>query len=118
MFSQEIKLQGHIIDSLILPKVLDEILSRGGKVLFGTQRNEMCSGPSWNSGDAMLERSTQRASVFEFMASNVSIEKPKRSLSANSRRIPPRQKSRRKIWWSPARPWFIQAVANISRSSQ
>jgi hypothetical protein len=30
MFSQEIKLHGHIIDSLILPKVLDEILSRGG----------------------------------------------------------------------------------------
>lgn len=30
MFSEEIELRGHIIDSLILPKVLDEILSRGG----------------------------------------------------------------------------------------
>ncbi|MGI9115815.1 MAG: TIGR00300 family protein [Chthoniobacterales bacterium] len=30
MFSETIKLRGHIIDSLILPKVLDEILSRGG----------------------------------------------------------------------------------------
>jgi len=27
---EEIELQGHIIDSLLLPKVLDEILTRGG----------------------------------------------------------------------------------------
>lgn len=30
MFSETIELRGHIIDSLILPKVLDEILTRGG----------------------------------------------------------------------------------------
>jgi lysine-ketoglutarate reductase/saccharopine dehydrogenase-like protein (TIGR00300 family) len=30
MFSKEIELRGHIIDSLILPKVLDEILAHGG----------------------------------------------------------------------------------------
>lgn len=30
MFSQQIELRGHIIDSLILPRVLDEILSHGG----------------------------------------------------------------------------------------
>ena len=29
-FIEEIELQGHIIDSLLLPKVLDEILTRGG----------------------------------------------------------------------------------------
>jgi lysine-ketoglutarate reductase/saccharopine dehydrogenase-like protein (TIGR00300 family) len=29
-FVEEIELQGHIIDSLLLPKVLDEILTRGG----------------------------------------------------------------------------------------
>jgi lysine-ketoglutarate reductase/saccharopine dehydrogenase-like protein (TIGR00300 family) len=29
-FLEEVELQGHIIDSLILPKVLDEILTRGG----------------------------------------------------------------------------------------
>ena len=29
-FVEEVELQGHIIDSLILPKVLDEILTRGG----------------------------------------------------------------------------------------
>ena len=27
---EEVQLQGHIIDSLLLPKVLDEILTRGG----------------------------------------------------------------------------------------
>ena len=29
MFSQQIELRGHIIDSLILPKILDEILTNG-----------------------------------------------------------------------------------------
>ena len=29
-FVEEVELQGHIIDSLLLPKVLDEILTRGG----------------------------------------------------------------------------------------
>src|SRR5712672_2933234 len=29
-FVEEVELQGHVIDSLILPKVLDEILTRGG----------------------------------------------------------------------------------------
>ena len=30
MFTQDIELRGHIIDSLTLPKVLDEILQRAG----------------------------------------------------------------------------------------
>src|SRR3984893_15178538 len=29
-FLEEVEIQGHIIDSLLLPKVLDEILTRGG----------------------------------------------------------------------------------------
>ena len=29
-FVEEVELQGHILDSLLLPKVLDEILTRGG----------------------------------------------------------------------------------------
>ena len=29
-FVEEVELRGHIIDSLLLPKVLDEILTRGG----------------------------------------------------------------------------------------
>src|SRR5436309_7875538 len=31
---EEIELQGHIIDSLILPKVLDEILTHGGSYVI------------------------------------------------------------------------------------
>src|SRR2546421_10462829 len=43
MFSETIELRGHIIDSLILPKVLDEILKGGGnfkiaQVKIGQQR--------------------------------------------------------------------------------
>src|SRR5688572_30303647 len=33
-FVEEIELQGHIIDSLLLPKVLDEILTRGGSYVL------------------------------------------------------------------------------------
>jgi lysine-ketoglutarate reductase/saccharopine dehydrogenase-like protein (TIGR00300 family) len=45
MFSEQIELRGHIIDSLILPKVLDEILSHGGnfkilEIKIGRQRTD------------------------------------------------------------------------------
>jgi lysine-ketoglutarate reductase/saccharopine dehydrogenase-like protein (TIGR00300 family) len=45
MFSEQIELQGHIIDSLILPKVLDEILTNGGSftirdIQIGKQRHD------------------------------------------------------------------------------
>lgn len=45
MFSEQIELRGHIIDSLILPKVLDEILSYGGtftirEMKVGKQRHD------------------------------------------------------------------------------
>lgn len=45
MFSQQIELRGHIIDSLILPKVLDEILTNGGQFTIremkvGERRND------------------------------------------------------------------------------
>ena len=33
-FVEEVELQGHIIDSLLLPKVLDEILTRGGSYVM------------------------------------------------------------------------------------
>src|SRR5438128_9788124 len=33
-FVEDIELQGHIIDSLLLPKVLDEILTRGGSYVI------------------------------------------------------------------------------------
>jgi lysine-ketoglutarate reductase/saccharopine dehydrogenase-like protein (TIGR00300 family) len=45
MFSEQIELRGHIIDSLILPKVLDEILTYGGsftirEMKVGKQRHD------------------------------------------------------------------------------
>jgi lysine-ketoglutarate reductase/saccharopine dehydrogenase-like protein (TIGR00300 family) len=45
MFSEQIELRGHIIDSLILPKVLDEILTGGGsftirEIKIGRQRHD------------------------------------------------------------------------------
>ena len=45
MFSEQIELRGHIIDSLLLPKVLDEILTCGGsftirEIKIGKQRND------------------------------------------------------------------------------
>src|SRR5438552_10268665 len=33
-FVEEVELRGHIIDSLLLPKVLDEILTRGGNYVM------------------------------------------------------------------------------------
>ena len=46
MFSEQIELRGHIIDSLLLPKVLDEILTCGGsftirEIKIGRQRNDL-----------------------------------------------------------------------------
>ncbi len=44
---EDVEIQGHIIDSLILPKVLDEILTHGGSyVLFERQRRQPCER-SW-----------------------------------------------------------------------
>jgi lysine-ketoglutarate reductase/saccharopine dehydrogenase-like protein (TIGR00300 family) len=45
MFSEQIELHGHIVDSLILPKVLDEILNHGGdfkirEIRIGQQRTD------------------------------------------------------------------------------
>lgn len=45
MFSEQIELRGHIIDSLILPKVLDEILARGAsfkiqEIRIGRERTD------------------------------------------------------------------------------
>src|SRR5262249_61365925 len=46
-FVEEVEIQGHIIDSLILPKVLDEILTHGGKfVLKDIQIGQRQEDPS------------------------------------------------------------------------
>jgi lysine-ketoglutarate reductase/saccharopine dehydrogenase-like protein (TIGR00300 family) len=46
MFSQQVELRGHIVDSLILPKVLDEILVQGGdfkirEIKLGKKRTDL-----------------------------------------------------------------------------
>src|SRR5262245_38046729 len=47
-YVEEVELQGHIIDSLLLPKVLDEILTRGGSyVLKDIQVGRQRSDPSY-----------------------------------------------------------------------
>src|SRR2546427_11804175 len=67
MFSEQIELHGHIIDSLILPKVLDEILSHGGdfkilEIRIGQQRTDPSyarvevSGPSPDVVDDLVRR--------------------------------------------------------------
>ena len=70
MFSQEIELRGHIIDALILPKVLDEILSRGGhfkirQIQIGQERTDPSYarievfGPSPEAVDELVRRLRQ-----------------------------------------------------------
>src|SRR5579883_1898548 len=47
-FVEEVELQGHIIDSLILPKILDEILTHGGSfVLKDIRIGQRQSDPSY-----------------------------------------------------------------------
>src|SRR5262249_7042019 len=49
-FMEEVEVQGHIIDSLILPKILDEILTRGGNYVLrdirvGTRQTDPSYAP-------------------------------------------------------------------------
>ena len=76
-FSEQIELRGHIIDSLILPKVLDEILTSGGsftirEVRIGRERHDpsyACievAGPSAELVDDIVRRLRQHgAEVVE-----------------------------------------------------
>src|SRR5437899_4262220 len=77
MFSEQIELHGHIIDSLILPKVLDEILTYGGtftirEIKIGSQRHDASFacidvfGPSPEAVDDIVRRLRQHgAEVVE-----------------------------------------------------
>src|SRR6266403_2282378 len=77
MFSETIELRGHIIDSLILPKVLDEILRAGGtfkihQIKIGQQRVDQSfarievSGPPHETLDELVLRLRQHgAEVVE-----------------------------------------------------
>src|SRR6266566_4160430 len=77
MFSEQIELRGHIIDSLTLPKVLDEILTNGGtftirEIRIGKQRHDASYacidvfGPSPEVVDDIVRRLRQHgAEVVE-----------------------------------------------------
>ena len=77
MFSEQIELRGHIIDSLLLPKVLDEILTCGGsftirEIKIGKQRHDQSyasievSGSSPEVVDDIVRRLRQQgAEVVE-----------------------------------------------------
>ena len=59
---EEVELNGHIIDSLLLPKVLDEILTRGGtfvlkEVKIGERQGEQHCGPSGTGEEAQTPAS-------------------------------------------------------------
>src|SRR5262249_50263544 len=64
---EEVEIQGHIIDSLLLPKVLDEILTRGGSyVLRDIQVGQRQQDPSY----ARIEvRAPSGAVLEEILAS-------------------------------------------------
>ena len=64
-FTEEVELQGHIIDSLLLPKVLDEILTRGGTyVIKDIQRRPTAgrSQPRPHRGPGRQRRKSSRRS--------------------------------------------------------
>jgi lysine-ketoglutarate reductase/saccharopine dehydrogenase-like protein (TIGR00300 family) len=76
MPSETIQLRGHIIDSLILPKVLDEIISHGatfkiGEVNIGEQRKDQSfarievMAPDANTLDALVLRLRQHGAEVE-----------------------------------------------------
>jgi TIGR00300 family protein len=76
MVSETIELRGHIIDSLILPKVLDEILTRGAnfkivEVKIGERRNDQSfarievSAPSSEALDELMLRLRQHGAEVE-----------------------------------------------------
>src|SRR5713101_6650901 len=49
MFSETIELRGHIIDSLTLPKVLDQIVSRGATFnIVDFKIGQKCRGATFN----------------------------------------------------------------------
>ena len=62
-FVEEVEIHGHIIDSLLLPKILDEILTRGGaftiKDVQVGQRRKTPATPTSKSAPRPPRRSTK-----------------------------------------------------------
>src|SRR3984893_15857289 len=90
MFSETIELRGHIIDSLILPKVLDEILRAGGnfkirEIKIGERRADQSyarievSGPTHETLDELVLRLRQHGAEIEvqpaIMDSGIAVDR-------------------------------------------
>ena len=87
MFSEQIELRGHIIDSLILPKVLDEILTYGGtfsinEIKIGKKRHDASyarievSGPSPEIVDDIMRHLRQHGAEVIEQAAVQLVEAP------------------------------------------
>src|SRR6476660_9454527 len=87
MFSEQIELRGHLIDSLILPKVLDEILTYGGvftirEIKIGKQRHDPSFaridvfGPSPEIVDNIVRRLRQHGAEVVEQTSLQLVEAP------------------------------------------
>src|SRR5438874_4085872 len=87
MFSEQIELRGHIIDSLTLPKVLDEILTNGGsfsinEIKIGKKRHDASyarievSGPSPEVVDAIIRHLRQHGAEVLEQAAVQLVEAP------------------------------------------
>ena len=81
MFSETIELRGHIIDSLILPKVLDQILTRGAsfkiaEIKIGQQRADQSfarievTAPSRPELDELIQRLREQGAEVNRPASS------------------------------------------------
>src|SRR5579875_3022980 len=65
-FVEEVEIQGHIIDSLILPKVLDEILTRGGSyVLKDIRIGQRQSDPSYARIEVRADSSEKLREILD-----------------------------------------------------
>src|SRR5438477_10701715 len=63
---EEVELQGHIIDSLLLPKVLDEILKRGGRfVIKEIQLGQRQVDPSFARVEIRADRAEQLDEILD-----------------------------------------------------
>jgi len=120
MFSEQIELRGHIIDSLILPKVLDEILTNGGsftihEIKIGKQRHDpsyACIdvfGPSPEIVDGIVRRLRQHGAEVVEQQELLLVEAPADGVFPRGSTLPPTSKHsfalRRNGSKSSRRPW-------------
>src|SRR5919197_5215404 len=83
-FSETIELRGHIIDSLVLPQIMDEVMARGGEFLIqqvdvGRRKDEpsyariQITAPTAELLEVMLDRA-QRLGATSLRTEQVRLE--------------------------------------------